>query len=109
MHVITRRHLKEAGEQYPDAAKEIQAWYTIVKQAKWRSFVDVRQTFKDADNVDQYVVFNIRHNQYRLITSIHYCREREGRLTEGHVYIRSFLTHKQYDNRKNWDKGVKKK
>ena len=27
-------------------------------------------------------------------------------LAEGHIYIRSFLTHKQYDNPANWDKGV---
>ena len=108
MHVITRRHLQEASRQYPDAAKEIEAWCKIVKQAKWRNFVEVRQTFKDADNVDGYVVFNIRRNDYRLITSIYYCQEKEGRLTEGSVLIRSFLTHKECDNKKNWEKGVKK-
>ena len=108
MHVITRRHLKEAGEQYRDAAKEIDAWFKILKKARWRNFVEVRQTFKDADNVDGYVVFNIRRNDYRLITGIHYCREVEGRVIEGHVYIKSFRTHKEYDNKKNWEKGVKK-
>jgi len=44
----------------------------------------------------------------RLVTIIHYSRQKGGRITEGHVYIRSLLTHKQYDDRKNWDKGVKK-
>jgi mRNA interferase HigB len=104
MHVITRRHLKEAGEQHRDAAKEIEAWYKIVKQEKWRNFAELRRTFADASSVDHYVVFNIRHNRYRLITITHYCREKEGRLTEGRVFIRSFLTHKEYDNRKNWDR-----
>lgn len=37
---------------------------------------------------------------------IHYARVKDGRTTEGHIYIRSFLTHKQYDNPANWDKGV---
>ena len=105
MHVISRSHLKKDGEQYRDAAQEIGAWYKIVKQAKWRNFVEVRQTFKDADNVGKYVVFNIRHNRYRLITGIHYCREIEGGITEGHVYIKHFLTHREYDD---WNKGVKK-
>jgi mRNA interferase HigB len=41
-----------------------------------------------------------------LITIIHYGREKEGRLTMGHLYIRSFLTHQEYDNRSNWNKGV---
>jgi len=108
MNVVTRKHLVEAGEQYPDAAAGIQAWYKIASRARWRYFVEVRQTFKDADSVDQYVVFNVRGNRYRVITIIRYSREKEGRITEGHIYIRSFLTHKQYDSRKNRDRGVRK-
>ena len=106
MHVVTRKHLAEAGETYPDAAAEIRAWYKVVTNARWRSFVELRQVFKDADTVGEYVVFNIRRNRYRLITVVHYSREKEGRITEGHVYVRSFLTHKQYENKKNWDSGV---
>jgi len=50
------------------------------------------------------VIFNIRQNRYRLITVIHYAKTTSEKKTEGHVYIRSFLTHKQYDNRSNWDR-----
>jgi len=107
MHVVTRKHLALAEEQYPDAAKEIRAWFTIVSQARWRNFEEIRQLFQDADNVDGYVIFNIRRNRYRLVTIVHYAREKEGRVTMGHIYIRSFLTHRQYDNRTNWDKGAK--
>jgi mRNA interferase HigB len=109
MHVVTLRHLNEASEQYPDAANEIATWYKVALKVRWTSFVDVRQTFGDADDVDGYVIFNIRHNRYRLVTVIHYARERNGKLTMGHVYIRSFLTHKEYDNKANWDKeyGIK--
>ena len=108
MHVVTRKHLIDAEGKFPDAAKEIRAWYKIACHARWRNFNEVRQTFKDADDVDGYVIFNTRQNRYRLITIIHYARERDGRLTEGHIYIRSVLTHRQYDNRTNWDKGVKR-
>jgi mRNA interferase HigB len=59
--------------------------------------------FKDADPVDGYVIFNIRQNRYRLITVVHYAKTTDKRRTEGHVYIRSFLTHKEYDHRGNWD------
>jgi mRNA interferase HigB len=104
VHVVTRKHLNQAAKDYPDAAKEIAAWYEIVTAARWTSFPDVRRTFRDADAVDGYVVFNIRHNRYRLITVIHYARERQGKQTMGHIYIRSFLTHREYDNRANWDK-----
>lgn len=108
MNVVTARHLNEAARQHPSAAKEIQAWYSIARAARWRSFAEVRQVFQDADNVDEYVIFNIRHNRYRLVTIIHYSREKQGRITEGHIYIRSFLTHQQYDDRKNWNRGVKR-
>ncbi len=108
MHVVTRKHLIEAENQYPDAAKEIRAWNKIAKEVRWRSFLEVRQVFKDADAVDGYVVFNIRQNRYRLITIIHYSREKDGRVTEGHIYIRSFLTHKEYDNKSSWEKGIRR-
>ncbi len=108
MHIVTRQHLTGAEEQFPDAAREIQAWVKVAAAARWRSFIEVRQVFKDADAVDGRVIFNIRQNRYRLVTIIHYSREKQGRITEGHIYIRSFLIHKQYDNPANWDKGVKR-
>ncbi|WP_035357686.1 type II toxin-antitoxin system HigB family toxin [Edaphobacter aggregans] len=104
MHVVTLKHLNVAATKYPDAAKEIAAWHLIVKESRWTDFIDVQKTFPDADAVDGYVVFNIRHNRYRLVTVIHYARDRQGVQTMGHVYIRSFLTHKQYDSKANWDK-----
>lgn len=104
MHVVTLKHLNRAAEHYPDAAKEIAAWYEIVSAIRWTSFADVQKIFRDADAVDGYVVFNIRRNRYRLITVIHYARQRNSRPTMGHIYVRSFLTHKEYDNRANWDK-----
>jgi mRNA interferase HigB len=108
MHVVTRKHSAEAEKEYPEAARELRAWFKIASSARWRNFVEVRQHFKDADDVDGYAIFNIRQNRYRLVTVIHYAREREGRVTEGHIYIRAFLTHRQYDNRANWEKGIKR-
>jgi mRNA interferase HigB len=70
----------------------------------WRNFDEVRRTFKDADHVEGYVIFNLRHNWYRLVTVIHYAKKSQERQTQGHVHIRSFLTHKEYDNRSNWDR-----
>jgi len=39
-------------ERYPDAAKEIAAWMAITAAARWKTFMDVRATFKDADMAD---------------------------------------------------------
>jgi mRNA interferase HigB len=104
VHVVTRKHLSQAMQRYPDAANEIRAWVGIVEAVRWRNFADVRGMFKDADSVDGYVIFNIRQNRYRLITVVHYSRTTGGKQTEGHIYIRSFLTHKEYDKRSNWDR-----
>jgi len=66
--------------------------------------VEFRRMFRDADYINGYVVFNIRRNRYRLITVIHYAKTTKERQTQGHVYIRSFLTHKEYDDTRNWDR-----
>jgi mRNA interferase HigB len=104
VHIVTRKHLSEAIKNYPDAANEIAAWVSIVEAVRWHNFAEVRSVFKDVDNVDGYVIFDIRHNRYRLVTVIHYAKTTKGKQTEGHVYIRSFLTHKEYDSRSNWDR-----
>ena len=104
VYIVTRRHLSEAMKEYPDAASEVEAWTGIVEAVRWRNFAEVLEMFRDADYVNDYVVFNIRRNRYRLITVIHYAKTTGERQTEGHVYIRSFLTHKEYDNPRNWDR-----
>jgi len=107
--IVTRKHLSEAMKSYPDAANEIKAWVAIVEAVRWHNFAEVRSTFKDADLVDDYVIFDIRQNRYRLVTVIHYAKTTDEMQTKGHVYIRSFLTHKEYDNRSNWDRRYGKK
>jgi mRNA interferase HigB len=89
-------------ERHPDAASEIQAWVSVVEAVRWRNFAEVRGMFPDADSVDGYVIFNIRRNRYRLISVVHYSKDM--RQTEGPVYIRSFLAHREYENRSNWDR-----
>jgi len=91
VHIVTKKHLLEAAETYKDAAEEIKAWPAIVKGAQWHNFPKVRAIFKDADPVGKFVIFDIRHNRYRLVTIIHYTKTIEGKHTEGHVFIRSFF------------------
>jgi len=101
---VTRRHLYEATKRFRDAANEVRAWISIVEAVRWHNFAEVGAWFKDADYVDGYVIFNMRQNRYRLVTVVHYAKSIAGKKTAGHVYIRSFLTHKEYINRSNWDK-----
>ena len=87
MHIVTRRHLREA-ETCPDAANEIMAGTSVVESVRWHKFAEVRRTFKNADPLEGYVIFNIRHNRYRLVTVVHYAKTTKERQTQGHVYIR---------------------
>jgi mRNA interferase HigB len=97
VHVITVKRLQQAVEEHEDAASDLGSWIRIVKTVRWKNFLELRASFADADDVNGMVVFNIRHNRYRLITAVHYAKVIEQRLTLGHVYIGAFLTHKQYD------------
>lgn len=97
MHIVTIKRLQEASKAYREAAKEIGSWIRIVKTARWRNFQELRTSFPDADDVEGFVIFNIRRNRYRLLVAVHCAKVIERRLTLGHVYIGSFMTHKEYD------------
>lgn len=60
-----------------------------MKSGSYSSFVDLRAAFPSADQVGRLTVFNVGGNRVRLITAIHYNRQR--------VYIRAVLTHAEYD------------
>ncbi len=76
MHIITRKRLNVFAAKYPSAKSSLQHWYTLMKKMKFESFVHLRQTFPDADQVGNLTVFNIGGNKFRLITAIHYNRKK---------------------------------
>jgi mRNA interferase HigB len=83
MHVISRKKLKEAAAQHGELEGPLDAWFRIAKKAAWRSLSDVRKTLSSADAVGRWTVFNIKGNQYRLITEINY--------NSGRIYVRQVL------------------
>lgn len=89
MHVISRKKLKEAATLHGGLEGPLDAWFRIAKKALWRNPAEVRKTFSSADAVRKWTVFNIKGNQYRLITEINY--------VFGRIYIRHVLTHAEYD------------
>ena len=89
MHIIPRKALQAFWAQHADAESPLQRWYKIVHQSNFASLNDLRQTFPSADMVDDWVVFNIGGNKYRLIASVHF--------NWGKVYVRHVLTHEEYD------------
>jgi mRNA interferase HigB len=76
-------------ERRADAASSLRLWWDTVQAAEWHNFSEVRQTYSTVSYVDPYTVFNIRGNDYRLVTWIDY----EG----GIVVMKWFCTHAEYD------------
>ena len=92
MRVISRRPLREFAAKHADAENELNAWFKEAERAKWNRFADIRQKYKDADQVGDYVVFNICRNKYRLTVSINYAVKI--------VFVKHVDTHAEYDRRK---------
>jgi mRNA interferase HigB len=88
LHIITRRKLLEAAEKHGDLGESLDVWYRVAKRAKWKNLMDVRQVFPAADAVEEFTVFNIQGNAYRLITEINY--------QTGRIFLRHVLTHAEY-------------
>jgi mRNA interferase HigB len=88
VHVISRKKLLEAAEKHAELGVPLDVWYRIAKKVEWKSLMDVRRELPTADAVEQFTVFNIKGNAYRLITEINY---RTGR-----VFLRYVLTHAEY-------------
>ncbi len=89
MHVISRKALRQFGEEHPDSENALARWFKIMQRNEFANLNALRATFPTADQVGDLIVFNIGGNKYRLIASIHFNR--------GKVYIRRVLTHSEYD------------
>jgi mRNA interferase HigB len=89
MHIISRKALRQFWEKYPDSETALIRWLKLMNLATFKSFDELRSVFPSADLVGDLIVFNIGGNKYRLITSIHFNRQK--------VYIRYILTHSEYD------------
>lgn len=89
MHIISRKALRQFWEKYPDSESTLIRWFKLMNSMDFQTFDELRSVFSSADLVDDLIVFNIGGNKYRLITSIHFNRQK--------VYIRSILTHSEYD------------
>ena len=77
--------------KHADAKTAIEEWFHKTAKANWESFADIKKTFNSVDTVgNQRFVFNIKGNDYRLVTLIKFKIKM--------VYIRFIGTHKDYDN-----------
>ena len=98
MEIIGRIKLDKFAQRHSTARRALQRWYTLMEEGTFESFVDLRETFPQADPVPikagektTLTVFNIGRN-VRLIAFVEY----EDQI----VSIRRVLTHDEYDRGK---------
>jgi mRNA interferase HigB len=91
MRIVSRKVIREAISKHSEWGASLSAWYKPTKHADWKTFADVRNSWRNSDVVGRFVVFDISHNRCRLIATIKY----KWRM----VYIRHILSHADYDER----------
>ena len=90
MRIIAIKVLRDFWNKHKDAEQPLRAWYTETKKANWQKPNDIIKQYHSASILsNNRVVFNIKGNNYRLITAINYAFKI--------VYIRFVGTHKEYD------------
>ena len=96
VNVISKRGLHRLLKgKASDVADDLIAWFRTAAGADWATLQDVRRSFPETDQVGDVLVFNIRHNRYRLIVTIFYPART--------IYLKALVTHKEYD-REEWKK-----
>ena len=70
----------------------------ILSKKAFEAFLEVKQAFNSADYVAPYLIFNIGGNNFRVISVIHFNRQK--------VYVREVFTHAEYER---WNKLYRSK
>ena len=101
MYITGLEKLNKFAQRHSNSRRALQRWYELMEAGTFESFVDLRETFPQADPVPiragqfsqteertTLTVFNIGR-QFRLIAFVDYKNQR--------VLIRYVLTHDEYD------------
>jgi mRNA interferase HigB len=90
MNIITKRTIMYYVDLYPLASNSLKSWYNEISESNFKSFNELKDVYRNASVVaNKRVVFNIKGNSYRLITSFNF--EAQA------VYVIWFGTHSAYD------------
>lgn len=90
MRVIAKRILRDFWILHNDCEEQLKAWYNEVEKGGWNSPNDIKKEYPSASILkSNRAVFNIKGNNYRLITKINY----DYKI----LWIRFIGTHEEYD------------
>jgi mRNA interferase HigB len=94
MTLIGQDILRRAGRRNAPLQRWLMTWAQTVENVQWQNLIDVRRTYPTADGVKLksgfvVTVFNVKGNNFRLLTSIDFDAEI--------VEALEVLTHSEYD------------
>ena len=90
MRIVATKTLRDFWGKCPDAEQSLRAWYIEVSKAEWKQPADIKAKYGNASILkNRRVVFNIKGNDYRLVTAVAY--------STGVVFVKFVGTHKAYD------------
>lgn len=90
MRAVSKKKVVEYYTKNASSKTALEEWYKKVTKSNWGSLNELKTKFPSADYVgNNRVVFNIKGNDYRLVTIIIYVSQK--------IYIRWIGTHAQYD------------
>lgn len=90
MRVVAKSSLKKFWLKYADAEVPLQNWHKLISEASWKNPAELKADIRSASLVgNNRVVFNIKGNDYRLVTTIDFRFQI--------VFVLWLGTHKQYD------------
>jgi mRNA interferase HigB len=72
VRIISRKILRDYCQSHADSCEYLDNWYRVASKAQWKNLTEVQATYKSAEAVGNFTVFNIKGNSYRLIVDIIY-------------------------------------
>jgi len=89
MCIIKRGALQQFWQMHSDSKTSLESWYAVMRKANWKTPVELKQAYRNADLVGRRTVFNMAGNKHRLIARVNYRTQR--------VFVLDILTHAEYD------------
>ena len=90
MRVIAKKILRDFWEKHSDCEQQLKSWYQEASDAEWKSPIEIKSEYPSASIInDNWIVFNINGNNYRLIIKIYYDYQI--------IWIRFIRAHIKYD------------
>lgn len=90
MRVLSKPAVDDFINNHATAKSPLITWYTLALKCKAEDLASLKKTFGSVDYVPpKFYIFNVGGNNFRVVTTIHFDTQK--------MFIRHVLTHKEYD------------